>query len=89
MYQRILQDQLQKNFFSGNIIMLLGARQIGKTTLATELLKSYDISEIASFNGDDAEDNEALSKNSLRNLNLHVAESKIILIDEAQKIPNI
>jgi predicted AAA+ superfamily ATPase len=65
MYQRILQDQLQKDFFSGKVIMLLGARQIGKTTLVEEILKQYPPEEIVAFNGDNNRHRELLSENNL------------------------
>lgn len=69
--------------------MLVGARQIGKTTLVEEILKSYTDKEILLFNGDINEHRELLSQNSLNKLEAYVAEKTIIFIDEAQKIPNI
>jgi uncharacterized protein len=38
MFKRILAEQLQKNLFQGKVILLYGARQVGKTTLCKEIL---------------------------------------------------
>ena len=89
MYHRTLETQIKNDFFSGKIIMLLGARQIGKSTLVAEILKKYFADNIVFFNGDLNENKELLSHNSLNKLEPYVAEKDIIFIDEAQKIPNI
>ncbi len=89
MYTRILQDKIKNDFFSGKIIMLLWARQIGKTTLVENILSEYDENEIVFFNGDYNEDRELLSENSLNKLRFFIEDKKIIFIDEAQKIQNI
>lgn len=90
MYKRILENKIKKDFFSWKIIMLLWARQIGKTTLIEEILsQNYDQNDIISFNWDYNEDRELLSENSLKKLDLYIEDKKIIFIDEAQKILNI
>ncbi|MCK9272848.1 ATP-binding protein [Candidatus Gracilibacteria bacterium] len=90
MYKRILEEKIKNDFFSGKIIMLLGARQIGKTTLVEEILKkNYHENDIVFFNGDYNDDRELLSENSLKKLGLYIEDKKIIFIDEAQKIQNI
>lgn len=90
MYKRILEEKIKNDFFSGKIIMLLGARQIGKTTLVEEILKkNYHENDIVFFNWDYNDDRELLSENSLKKLGLYIEDKKIIFIDEAQKIQNI
>jgi predicted AAA+ superfamily ATPase len=90
MYKRILEDKIKNDFFSWRIIMLLWARQTGKTTLVEEILKkNYDEKDIVSFSWDYNEDRELLSENSLKKLWLYIEDKKIIFIDEAQKIQNI
>ena len=34
---RVLQSQIEKNLFKGKIIIIYGARQVGKTTLCKEI----------------------------------------------------
>lgn len=89
MYIRILEEKIKNNFFSGKIIMLLWARQIGKTTLVENILQGYIENEIISFNWDYFEDRELLSENSLNRLWNFIEDKKIIFVDEAQKIENI
>lgn len=89
MYKRILEEKIKSDFFSGKIIMLLWARQIGKTTLIEKILKNFNKKDIITFSWDYNEDRELLSENSLQNLRKFVEEKKIIFIDEAQKIENI
>ena len=90
MYTRLLEERIRSDFFRSKIIMLLWARQIGKTTLVEEILrKNYSREDIISFSWDYNEDRELLSENSLRNLWKYIETKKIIFIDEAQKIQNI
>jgi len=90
MYNRILEKKIENEFFSWKIIMLLGARQVGKTTLMENILWSrYKNSEILSLNGDYNEDKEVLSSGDMKKLDLYVEDKKIIFVDEAQKIENI
>ena len=39
MYQRLLSEQIAAQFHLGNVIILVGSRQVGKTTLIESLLK--------------------------------------------------
>ena len=38
---RLLQNVIVKNLFKGDIIVVYGARQVGKTTLAKSILDKY------------------------------------------------
>ena len=42
MYQRKLLESIQQQCFKGKVIILLGARQVGKTTLLKELVKKVN-----------------------------------------------
>ncbi|PIS31616.1 hypothetical protein COT42_00680 [Candidatus Saganbacteria bacterium CG08_land_8_20_14_0_20_45_16] len=70
------------------IIVLYGPRQAGKTTLINELFKNYG-DKVLFFNGDDLRAQELLGEPNLDKLKAAVGSSKIICIDEAQRIPNI
>ena len=90
MIKRILEKKIINNFFWWKIIMILWARQIGKTTLVENILKnSFSNKKIISFNWDYIEDRELLNNNSLKKLELFIENKDIIFIDEAQKITNI
>lgn len=89
MIHRMIQKKVKKDFFSGKVILLLGARQVGKTSFAEHLLKTYKQEVILSLNGEDPADREKLDNQNLANLKKLVGKHRIIFIDEAQKIPSI
>lgn len=90
MYSRILKENIKNEFFSWKIIMLLWARQVGKTTLIETILdENYKNKDIIFFNGDYSEDKELLNEWEVSKLDLYIGEKKIIFIDEGQKVENI
>lgn len=89
MYRRLLQQIISKKFFKGKIIIIVGARQAGKTTLSIELMKKFPKEEIRSFNCDNPTDRDELANKDLEFLKQLVGKAKLIFIDEAQKVENI
>lgn len=71
------------------VTVLYGPRQAGKTTLINSVIKNIDVKDIVSFTGDDLFAQDLFSKNELEPLKRTVGNSKILIIDEAQRIPNI
>ncbi|MFN0216309.1 MAG: ATP-binding protein [Saprospiraceae bacterium] len=88
MIQRILDQTVQQRLFGGKTILILGPRQVGKTTLARRLSNLYP-DQILWLNGDDPETVQILQKASLSRLKSLVGTNKLIIIDEAQRIPGI
>jgi uncharacterized protein len=86
--KRDLQDQLAGKFFKGKAILLFGARQVGKTTLAHTVLKNYD-NQVLRLNGDESDIRELLSNTTSTRLKSIVGFHRILFIDEAQRIENI
>ena len=84
---RTIEESLKRDFFKGKIIILVGPRQVGKTTLINHILENY--SSIITFSGDDRKDRNTLAKNSFAFLDNLIGEKKVIFIDEAQKIEEI
>lgn len=41
MYTRQIQGQIEKNLFQGKVIIINGARRVGKTTLSKQILDKY------------------------------------------------
>jgi uncharacterized protein len=41
MIKRSIQDNIEKALFKGKIVVVYGARQVGKTTLVKEIQKKY------------------------------------------------
>lgn len=90
MFQRLLKKSIGDKFFQGKVILLIGARQTGKTTLSSEILKEFsDKKEIKIFNGDNPTDRELLGNKDLEFLKGLTEDADFILIDEGQKIENI
>lgn len=84
---RTIEESLKRDFFKGKIIILVGPRQVGKTTLINHILENY--SSIITFSGDDRKDRNTLAQNSFAFLDNLIGEKKVIFIDEAQKIEEI
>jgi uncharacterized protein len=89
MYNRLIEADLRKSFFKGKILIIVGARQTGKTTLAKEIIKKLPNKEIRTFNGDNPADRELLNDKSFEFLDNIIGGAKIIFIDEGQKIGTI
>jgi len=88
MISRELEKQLVQHFFRGKIIMLSGARQVGKTTLIEMLLQKRK-EKILYLNADETDVRELLTDTTSTSLKSIVGNHKIIFIDEAQRVKNI
>ncbi len=87
MITRSIENIIQNKLFSGKAIILLGARQTGKTTLLKKIFANN--SDCLWFNADEP-DTIALFENATSSrLKLFFGNKKIIVIDEAQRIENI
>lgn len=87
---RDLQQTIQSSCFKGKIILLLGARQVGKTTLLKEVISQIDIPSIW-LNVDEADILQAFetATTSTQLLQLIGKNNKLVVIDEAQQITDI
>jgi hypothetical protein len=86
--KRIIQDQIEKVFFSERIIILYGARQVGKTTLVKKILESSSESSLF-LNCDEPDIREALTDKTSTQLKQFIGENRLVVIDEAQRVRNI
>jgi len=89
MYKRLLQKIVAKKFFGGKILIIIGARQTGKTILSLELIKKIPKKQIRLFNCDNSTDRQQLANRDLEFLKQLIGDVKLIFIDEAQKVENI
>ncbi|MDP2909741.1 MAG: ATP-binding protein [bacterium] len=89
MYKRILESTIKEKFFKGKIIVMVGARQTGKTTLGLELIRGFSQKDVRLFNCDNPTDREQLANRDLEFLKQLVGNAEFIFIDEAQKVENI
>lgn len=86
MIPRLLEKSIQKRLKSGKVIVLLGARQVGKTTLMEHIFNSSDT---LWLNGDDADTRILFKDANVRKLQNIIGKHSHLVIDEAQRIPEI
>jgi predicted AAA+ superfamily ATPase len=87
MISRILVDRLRQKLFKQKAIIVLGPRQVGKTTLLKNL--AFDPNEILWMNADEIDVQQTLSVVSSGSFKALLGKKKIFIIDEAQRIENI
>jgi len=86
MIKRALFQKLNEKFNKGKAIVLLGPRQVGKTTLINTCLEGQDF---LFLNGDDPEIRNLLENTGVSKLRLIIGKNTLIFIDEAQRIKDI
>ena len=88
MIKRILKEKITSALFHGKIIVVYGARQVGKTTLVKDIVSEYG-DEAGYYNCDLLSVQSALSVPEPDRLKQYFGDKKIIVLDEAQVIANI
>lgn len=88
MIKRQLQDVIEKRLFMGKAIIVIGARQVGKSTLFKMVLDGHKEPTLQ-LNCDEPEVKEMLSQANTQELRMLIGSNRIILIDEAQRVDNI
>lgn len=83
---RDLAANLEAKLHKGKVIVLIGPRQVGKTTLINSILKDK---EYLFLDGDDNTVTETLANANTEILKSIIGNHKYIFIDEVQRIPNI
>ena len=87
MFIRDLQNIISSKCYKGKAIILLGARQVGKTTLLKELIKGQ--ADVLYLNCDEPQTVSLLTNRNILELRALIGNNKLIVIDEAQKVDNI
>ena len=88
MFKRLQIAEAKDYLFKRKALIIFGARQVGKTTFAEQLLENVT-EEILYLNGDNFDTRENLSKPNVSLLTNIIGDNKIVFLDEAQRIPNI
>ena len=87
MVERVLEEIVKNKLNTGKAIVVLGARQVGKTTLLQKLFgNSVDV---LWLNGDEIDVQALFSTISATHLRTIFGNKKTIVIDEAQRITDI
>jgi uncharacterized protein len=82
---RILKEQLTYWLNKGKVLVLTGARQVGKTTLIKDLFKEQ---ELLWLNGDNPAVRTRMENATLTSIKDIIGGNKIVVIDEVQRIMN-
>lgn len=86
MFDRIIQKNIENDFFSGKAIVVLGPRQVGKTTLIEKILENK---RHLFLNADDSTVRQLLYEADSFRLQQIIGEHNIVYIDEAQRLPQV
>ena len=85
--KRELGSRIEEDYFKGKAIVLVGPRQVGKTTLVNLLMEKQE--KVIYFLGDNPTDRDKLENKDFEYLDQVIKDSEFVVIDEAQKIINI
>ena len=87
MITRILESQIVSLLGSGKAIIIMGARQVGKSTLLETIFRNRD--NVLWMTGDDLDVQELFSQMTSTRLKALLGNARTLIIDEAQRIPEI
>ena len=87
--ERAIYKTFKKKVLPQKVLILLGARRVGKTALIKKFLTGYKTSEYLLLNGEDQMTIDAFEERSVENYKRIIGKQKLLVIDEAQKIPEI
>ena len=88
MIERLLKEQISKRLYRGKVVIVVGPRQVGKTTLLRMLIDDTD-RKVLVWNCDEPDVRRKLADPTSTELGAETANADLILIDEAQRVQNI
>jgi hypothetical protein len=86
--RRILQAVIETRLQPGKVMMLFGARRVGKTVLVKEIESGFK-GKTLFLNGDDSDATTIIEERSIANYRRLLNGIDLLVIDEAQNIPDI
>jgi uncharacterized protein len=86
MYSRLISDRIKTRIDSGKAVVVIGPRQVGKTTLIESILETKDY---LLLDGDDPKTRTLLTAPNTEQIRAILGKYKYIFIDEAQRIDGI
>lgn len=85
---RYIQEQIESNIGKQKVLLLYGSRRTGKTTIIEDIHQKHSENSLLLF-GEDYQVSEILQERTITNYKQIIGNKKLIIIDEAQAIPNI
>jgi len=89
MYNREIFSQIKESLKPNKVLVLYGARRVGKTFLLEKLTKELGEEKVKFVTGEDKWTRKELSSESIKNLQRFIGDNEFLIIDEAQKVPSI
>jgi predicted AAA+ superfamily ATPase len=87
MVERHIQSNIQSLLGGGKAIVIMGARQVGKSTLLRQMLGERQ--DVIWMNGDDLDIQELFSSITSTRIRAILGSKRLLVIDEAQRISDI
>jgi predicted AAA+ superfamily ATPase len=87
MIKRLLEETIRADLWKGKAIILMGARQVGKTTLAGALLANRN--DVLYLSGDEPDVRALFDDINSARLRAIIGANRVVFIDEAQRIADI
>lgn len=87
MIERSLEKIITEKLFKKKAIIIMGPRQVGKTTLLKKMFLNYG--EVHWFNGDEMDVRSLFENVSATRLKAIIGNKRVVIIDEAQRISDI
>ncbi|MCF8348247.1 MAG: ATP-binding protein [Bacteroidales bacterium] len=86
MFERTIEKTIKEKINGGKAIVVVGARQVGKTTMLRKLLHDMDY---LFLDADDPSTRSLLQSPTTEQIRTFIGDYKYIFLDEAQRIPGI
>ncbi len=86
--RREIANNILKKLQPNKVVIVFGARRVGKTVLVKEILEKLD-EPVLILNGEDINVHDKLAIRSVENYKQLIGSYKVLYIDEAQKIPDV
>jgi hypothetical protein len=86
---RAIFNEIKAQIKTGRVLLLLGARRVGKSHLLRQVISELNPSELLLLNGEDQTTIDRMAVRSVENFKLLLGNAKFLFIDEAQNIPDI
>lgn len=87
--ERGIEVLFDKKVLPNKVLVLLGARRVGKTAFIKNYLSTIPEADFLQLNGEDIQDANLLKERSASNYRRLLLNIKLLVIDEAQNIPDI
>lgn len=84
---RLIKPAIERWFYQGKALVLIGPRQVGKTTLLKQIAQERELDAIW-LDADLPEIRQQLENPTLANIRATIGNYKIVIIDEIQRLPN-